>query len=66
LPSRTRWFKYNLGVNPEKLNTAKDWYGDYYAWGETKPNKPEGFSWDSYIFGSPSDMKKYNDKDNLT
>ena len=34
LPSGTLWCKYNLGVDPNKLNTPKDWYGDYYAWGE--------------------------------
>ena len=42
LPSETLWCKYNLGCDYELLNkypentTPKDWYGDYYAWGETK------------------------------
>ena len=39
LPSGTYWCKYNLGVNPDQLNTSEDWYGDYYARGETKPKK---------------------------
>ena len=44
LPSRTLWCRYNLGVNPTKLLTPEDWYGDYYAWGELKRNKPD-FLW---------------------
>ena len=55
LPSGTLWCKYNLGVNPSKLSKPEDWYGKYYAWGETKQNKS---SWNNYKFG-----KKY---DNLT
>ena len=34
LPSGTLWAKYNVGVNPNRLNRAQDWYGGYYAWGE--------------------------------
>ena len=55
LPSGTIWFKYNLGCDYKKLNAsfdetiAKDWYGDYYAWGEIEPNK-ERFSLYSYKF----------------
>jgi len=37
LPSKTLWSKYNLGVNPNNLEIAADWYGDYYAFGELKP-----------------------------
>jgi hypothetical protein len=42
LPSGTKWFKYNLGVDYKKLNenpensVADDWTGDFYAWGETE------------------------------
>ena len=51
LPSGTLWCKYNLGVNPNQLNTAKDWYGGYYAWGELEPNKSK-YDWNSYKFGN--------------
>ena len=39
LPSKTLWCKYNLGVNQNQLIIPKDWYGDYYAWGELELNK---------------------------
>ena len=39
LPSGTLWYKYNLGVDENKLDTAKDWYGNYYAWSETEPKQ---------------------------
>ena len=52
LPSRTLWSRYNLGVNPNHLLIPKDWYGDYYAWGELEPNKTKDheiyFDWDNY------------------
>ena len=35
LPSGTIWCKYNLGVDFNKLDKAKYWFGKYYAWGET-------------------------------
>ena len=54
LPSGTLWCKYNLGVDPNQLSKAEDWYGKYYAWGELEGNKPE-FSWSNYKFG-----KEYN------
>ena len=57
LPSGTLWCKYNLGVNSTQLSKPEDWYGDYYAWGEVKPNKPK-YDWNSYKFGK--------DYDNLT
>jgi hypothetical protein len=40
LPSGTKWFKYNFGVDYKKLDKMpkdsipEDWFGDYYAWGE--------------------------------
>ena len=58
LPSRTLWCRYNLGVNPTKLLTPEDWYGDYYAWGELKRNKPD-FLWQNYKFGTGYDLTKY-------
>ena len=45
LPSGTKWFKYNFGVDYKKLDKMpkdsipEDWYGDYYAWGELEPKK---------------------------
>ena len=53
LPSRTLWCKYNLGVNQNQLFIANDWDGDYYAWGEIEPNKPE-YDMKSYKFGNGS------------
>ena len=58
LPSGTLWCKYNLGVNPNQLTNPEDWYGDYYAWGELKGNKPE-FRWKNYKFGDYSKLTKY-------
>ena len=58
LPSRTLWCKYNLDVDPNQLFKAEDWYGDYYAWGELKGNKPE-FRWKNYKFGDYSKLTKY-------
>ncbi len=40
LPSGTLWAKTNVGAETE-LD-----YGDYFAWGETKPK--EDYSWDTY------------------
>ena len=48
LPSKTLWYRYNLGVNPINLNTAIDWYGNYYAWGELKPKVD--YSWKTYLY----------------
>ena len=53
LPSGTLWCKYNLGVDPNKLNTNISWYGKYYSWGEIKNKK-------QYL-GSNYKFKKYND-----
>ena len=59
LPSGTLWCKYNLGVDPTKLLTPEDWYGDYYAWGELEPNKPK-HNWNNYKFGKSFDkLTKY-------
>ena len=58
LPSKTLWCKYNLGVNPNQLTNPKDWYGDYYAWGELDPNKKK-YDWDNYKFGNEYNLTKY-------
>ena len=58
LPSGTLWCKYNLGVNPNQLSKPKDWYGNYYAWGELEPNSL--YNWDNYKFGKEYDkLTKY-------
>jgi len=70
LPSGTKWFKYNLGVDYKKLNinsensTPKDWYGNYYAWGETESNKPK-YTPTSYKWDNKQITTKYNSTDNL-
>ena len=58
LPSGTLWCKYNLGVDQDQLSKPEDWYGDYYSWGELKPNKPEPY-WDNYKFGNYNKLTKY-------
>ena len=49
LPSKTIWYRYNLGVDINQLDKAKDWYGDYYAWGEIEPKN--AYSKDNYKYG---------------
>ena len=56
LPSGTLWAKCNIGAADEHE------YGDYFAWGETKPKKE--YIWKSYVFGKT--ITKYNDEDKLT
>ena len=53
LPSGTKWATYNVGASKPTE------YGDYFAWGETKPKKK--YNWTSYkwIDGSPFYIKKY-------
>ncbi len=67
LPSGTLWRKYNLGVDLENLNTAQDYIGNYYAWGELKAKT--SYTPKTYKFGkinrltgekSSMDMSKYN------
>ena len=59
LPSGNLWAKCNLGAS------APEAYGDYYAWGETKPKQMYTYpnhKW--YKEGAPSlGFTKYNDKD---
>ena len=55
LPSGTLWANYNVGANyPED-------YGDFYAWGETEPNK-EVYGWNTYKWcnGTYEALTKYN------
>lgn len=39
-----KWAKYNIGATGG--NSATDWYGGYYAWGETETK--EDYSWLTY------------------
>lgn len=59
LPSGNLWAKCNLGAS------APEAYGDYYAWGETKPKQMYTFpnhKW--YKEGAPSlGFTKYNNED---
>jgi len=70
LPSGTLWCKYNLGCDWDKLNIdpehtkSKDWYGNYYAWGEIEPK--DNYNWETYKFLNNSKLTKYNNKDKLT
>ena len=58
LPSGTIWAACNLGASsPEE-------YGNYYAWGETKPK--DKYDWDTYKFGTENKLTKYNKKDGKT
>ena len=61
LPSGTLWATTNIGA------TTPEGYGNYYAWGETKPKAD--YSWSTYKFnpsGDGSTMTKYNETDGLT
>ena len=58
LPSGTLWAKCNVGAKTETE------YGDYFAWGETKPKNE--YSWENYKFGDENNLTKYNDEDKLT
>ena len=42
LPSGTLWATHNVGA------TKPEEYGNYFAWGETKPKKTQKFNWGTY------------------
>lgn len=67
LPSGTLWHKYNLGVDPKNLKTSDDWCGNWYSWGEIKPNKPAYAESRYKFYCSDTTMwsKKYNKYDGL-
>ena len=54
LPSGTLWCKYNVGCDYELLEynsektKPKDWYGNYYTWGELEPKT--NYTWDTYKY----------------
>ena len=64
LPSGLKWATCNIGASsPEE-------YGDYFAWGETKPK--DSYDFDSYDFANPNSRKKeyylmnsYNEDDDF-
>ncbi len=59
LPSGLKWATKNLGA------TKPSDYGNYYAWGETTPNKSD-YSWETYKWGTEGKMTKYNTTDGKT
>ena len=72
LPSGTLWCKYNVGVDPNKLETPEDWYGDYFKWGEIEKSVDANINDYSWWKANEPDKKfaavnfiKYNDKDKL-
>lgn len=61
LPSGTKWANMNVGAE------SPEGYGDYYAWGETEPNKASAYTPQNYRFypgNGDDDYTKYNDTDN--
>jgi hypothetical protein len=69
LPSGTLWATCNVGAN------SPEGYGDYFAWGETKPKKSNGtwgdYSWGTYAWMNPgqadwTQINKYTFADNQT
>ena len=55
LPSGLKWATMNVGAtNPQD-------YGNYYAWGETKPQSDNTYTWSSYKWcnGTYASMTKY-------
>ncbi|MCQ2192981.1 MAG: InlB B-repeat-containing protein [Paludibacteraceae bacterium] len=53
LPSGTLWATYNVGA------TKPTEYGDYFAWGETKPKEEYNFRTYKWCKGSYDSMTKY-------
>ncbi len=55
LPSGILWATTNVGANTPEA------YGDYFAWGETKPHANNVYNWESYKYckGNKSRLTKY-------
>ena len=55
LPSGTLWATCNMGAS------KSEGYGSYYAWGETKPQSNNAYSWNSYKYanGDYNKLTKY-------
>ena len=58
LPSGTLWATCNVGA------TKPEGYGNYYAWGETKPQSSNTYNWSSYKYanGNYDKLTKYCNK----
>lgn len=58
LPSGTLWATCNVGA------TKPEGYGNYYAWGETKPQSSNTYNWSSYKYanGNQDKLTKYCSK----
>ena len=55
LPSGTLWADRNIGAN------SPEGYGDYFAWGETRPKSEYNWSTYKYCKGSDKTITKYCD-----
>ena len=55
LPSGTLWATCNIGAS------KPEYYGNYYAWGETKPQANNTYNWSSYKYanGNYDRLTKY-------
>ena len=53
LPSGTLWATCNVGA------AKPEGYGNYYAWGETKPQAGNAYSWNSYKYANGGGLTKY-------
>ena len=60
LPSGTLWSTKNIGAT--NGDTKESWYGNYYAWGETKAKKDYSTSTYKYANGSEGRLTKYCSK----
>ena len=58
LTSGNLWANYNIGVDPTDLDNAEDWYGNYYAWGETQV-KYNGYTGNNYKYRADGKYTKY-------
>ena len=64
LPSKIKWAKYNIGVDPKYLNIANEWIGNYYGWGEVK--EKQYFTLENYAYYKErKGYTKYNHIDEL-
>lgn len=53
LPSGTLWATFNVGAN------SPEGYGDYFAWGETRPKTTYDWSTYKYCKGGENQLTKY-------
>lgn len=60
LPSGILWASCNIGA------LVPEGYGNYYAWGETTPQRNNAYNENSYKFFDGNNYTKYNFTDGLT